>query len=294
MEKRIARLIIDRRGTILLIVGLITLFFLYKASQTEMVTAFKDLLPQNHPYIKLHREFQDTFGGANTISIAVESKKGDIFNIDTLTKVKEMNDLIELTRGVNNYQIHSIARHNVKDIRATSWGIEADPVMHPYVPETREEIEKLKKVIYGNETIYGKLVSRDSKAALILAEFLEERLDYKYLFKRIMEAKNSLEDDNTTIYIAGEPILYGWIYHYFREIVYVMVATTLVMILMLWIYLKRIEGVIIPMTSALLTAIWGLGITRLLGFNFDPLTLVIPFVIAARTLSHSVQMAERF
>jgi len=182
----------------------------------------------------------------------------------------------------------------VKDIRATAWGIEVEPIMWPDVPRTRGEIEQLRDVIHSNEMIWGQLVSRDDRAALITAAFLEDWRDYRYIFNRLMPLLKSLEDEDTEIWAAGEPILYGWIYHYLPHICAVMAVTVVAMVVVLAAYLRRAEGVVIPMTSVFLTATWGLGFTQLLGFNFDPLTLVIPFVIAARTMSHSVQMAERF
>lgn len=294
MAKTLAELIIRWRGLIGIIVFILTVFFANCAYKIELSTAFKDLLPMNHFNTKLHEEFRSTFGGAHVIYIMMEVKKGDIFNYHTLTKIQEITDLLELTRGVHPYQIHSLSRQNVKEVKATSWGLEASPVMHPYVPKTREGIENLRDVVYANEFIYGHLVSKDGKASLIRAEFLEEKLDYTYLFNRVMQAVKTLEDENTSFYVVGEPILYGWIYHYLTEIILVMGVTGLAIVLALWLFLRRIEGIIIPLISTFITAIWGMGITYLLGFNFDPLSLVIPFVIGARTLSHSVQMAERF
>ncbi len=51
---------------------------------------------------------------------------------------------------------------------------------------------------------------------------------------------------------------------------------------------------LIPFTAAIATAIWGLGFTGWVGITFDPLMLVIPMIITARAVSHTVQMAERF
>ena len=48
-----------------------------------------------------------------------------------LEKVKKLTEMIERTPGANNYQIFSIARQKVKDVRATAWGIEVQPVMWP-------------------------------------------------------------------------------------------------------------------------------------------------------------------
>lgn len=291
---RPAAWIVKRRLPVLIAVILLTVFFGYQARTIEMYTSFADLLPRDHPFITVHNKFHDVFGGANMVFLSVEVTDGDIFNVATLAKVKQLTELLEHTPGVNNYQIFSIARQKVKDVRATSWGIEVQPVMWPDVPQTEDDLEELRRAVNGNPTIGGRLVSTDGKAALITAAFQEERLDYARLFGRIQTAIQNVEDANTRVYAAGEPILYGWIYHHLGDILIVIAVTCLALLALLVLYYRNINGVLIPIVSACITFIWGTGFTALMGFNFDPLLLVVPFLIAARTLSHSIQFRERF
>ncbi|MBI2090473.1 MAG: MMPL family transporter [Deltaproteobacteria bacterium] len=292
--KRLAEWIVRKRFPVLIGVLLLTAFFGYHALKIEMYTAFSDLVPTDHPFIKVHNEFSKIFGGANLVLLAVEVKEGDIFNPQTLAKVKKLTEMLELTRGASNYQIFSIARQKVKDVRATSWGIEVQPIMWPNVPQIEEDLERLQNAIYANPTIAGRLVSMDGKAALITAAFHEERLDYAALFRRIQAAIREVEDENTKVYAAGEPILYGWIYYHLKDILVVIALTCLALLTLLILYYRNLNGVVIPVLSALITFIWGTGFTALVGFNFEPLVLVVPFLIAARTISHSIQFRERF
>jgi predicted RND superfamily exporter protein len=292
--RRLAAFIVQKRATILCIIVLTTLFFSYHAVKIEIYTAFSDLLPRDHPYIKVHNEFWKTFGGANVVLISVEATDGDIFSPAVLEKVKKLTELIERTPGANNYQIFSIARQKVKDVRATAWGIEVQPVMWPNVPRSPEGIERLRDIVFANPTIVGRLVSQDGKAALITAAFHEERLDYAALFQRIQQAIRETEDAKSRVFAAGEPILYGWIYHHLRDIGLITALTCLTILALLVLYYRNLNGVLIPVLSALVTFIWGTGFTALLGYNFEPLILVVPFLIAARTISHSIQFRERF
>ncbi|HXG52566.1 MAG TPA: MMPL family transporter [candidate division Zixibacteria bacterium] len=292
--RKIAEWTVRRRLWVLLALLAATLFFGRAALRIEMYTAFSDLLPKDHPFIRVHNRFAKVFGGANLILLSVEVRDGDIFNPQTLKKIKHLTEVMELTPGVNNYQIFSIARQKVKDVRASSWGIEVQPVMWPEVPRTPEEIGRLRDAVFANPTISGRLVSRDGKAALITAAFHEERLDYARLFARVQAAIRSVEDANTKVYAAGEPILYGWIYHHLRDIGRIIAVTCLAILGLLTFYYRNLNGVLIPLLSALVTFIWGMGFNALLGFNFEPLVLVVPFLIAARTISHSIQFRERF
>src|SRR5919108_238954 len=291
---RLAEGIVKNRLPVLLAIIVLTIFFGYHARKIEMYTAFSDLLPRDHPFIRVHNKFHKVFGGANLVLLSVEVTEGDIYNPSTLTKIKQLTELLERTPGANNYQIFSIARQKVKDVRATSWGIEVQPVMWPDIPLTQIELDQLRSAVNGNPTIAGRLVSMDGKAALITAAFQEERLDYAGLFQRIQSAIHELEDSNTRVYAAGEPILYGWIYYYLSAILIVIAVTCLALLTLLVLYYRNVNGVVIPVLSAVITFIWGTGFTSLMGFNFDPLILVVPFLIAARTLSHSIQFRERF
>ena len=183
--RRAAIFVVEKRAFILAIIVLVTLIFASLSFKIEMYTAFSDLLPRDHPYIQVRNRFWKTFGGANVVLLSVEVSEGDIFNVKVLDKIKTLTELIERTPGANNYQIFSIARQKVKDVRATAWGIEVEPVMWPGVPRSADELQRLRNIVYANPTIVGRLVAEDGKAALITAAFHEERLDYAALFRRV-------------------------------------------------------------------------------------------------------------
>ena len=87
--QRIANFVIGWRFSILMAVIAITLFFAYQITKLRVFTDFGDLLPQSHPYVKIHNKFREIFGGANLLLISVEVKTETIFNKETLGKIKE-------------------------------------------------------------------------------------------------------------------------------------------------------------------------------------------------------------
>jgi len=66
------------------------------------------------------------------------------------------------------------------------------------------------------------------------------------------------------------------------------------MVFLLVIHFRCFYGVFLPLLGIVLSSIWGLGFISLLKWNLDPLNLVIPFLIAARAMSHSIQLVERY
>ena len=51
---------------------------------------------------------------------------------------------------------------------------------------------------------------------------------------------------------------------------------------------------LLPFIGAVAQAIWVSGFLGILGYNLDPLVLVIPLLVSARAASHGVQMVERY
>jgi hypothetical protein len=287
----------------LLILGATTYLFL-NFIDVHVLTSFDELLPQKHPYIKLHKEVRDKFGGANVVTISLEVKEGDIFNPKTLEKIKYLTEQIDLIPGINHYQVESIAHPKVRSLAITPEGMmNSYPVMPDTIPKTPEELAQFKRDCFVNDTVRGRLVSYDGKAALVSAAFYEQRLNYAVVFERLQKLRKELTDDNTTLYITGSPMLYGWIYYHYRyttqlyrgcSIIVVLGITLFVLFSLLLFYFRRIVGVLVPFVGAGISCIWGVGFAGIAGYNFDPLILIVHLLVTARCISHSVQMTERF
>src|SRR5262249_24066631 len=74
----------------------------------------------------------------------------------------------------------------------------------------------------------------------------------------------------------------------------IFLISILLMLLILYISLGRRGGWWAPILTGLASTIWGLGFVGLMRFNFDPVMLVITFILAARDLSHGIQWHGRY
>jgi len=287
--KRFAELVIKGRVLILIFTILATCFFAYQLLHLKIYTSFEDLLPQNHPYIKLHNKIRNLFGGANQVLIVLQVKEGDIFNYKTLKKIKYISEELEGIPAIDVYKIRSLASRSAKELKREAGRISIKTVMYPEIPKTQEEIEELRWSIYGNDMVYGPLVSYDTKKALISADFFDDEVEYSVIFNKLNDLRREVEDENTIVSIAGTPMHYGYVWYHSKDVVRILIITVLVIIAVLYLYFRSIQGVVIPFVSGLVSGIWGLGIMSLLGYNLDPLILVFPFLIALMTARHAMQ-----
>ncbi len=288
------RFLLRNRGSVVLVVTALTLFFTYGLTKIRLHTDFFDFYPRQHPYIRFYNEFRKMFGTANVMQIILEVKHGDIYNPQTLQKLDRITKYMINTKGVVPYQILSIAHPSLNSATATSGALQIRPVFYPGVPETQEEADQVRFAVYANPNIRGLYVANDDTAAVVNAGFWEEALDFHYLYQHMMELKHAEEDDNHTVYITGFPWLYTSVLQYTNQLIYVFALTLLSLAFLLYSYFRTFTGIWVPVFSGILSTVWGLGIAAHLGFNLDPLVLVIPIFLTARALSHSVQSMDRY
>ena len=381
---RFAEWWISRRWISLALMVIPTLFFVSQIPKIQVFSRFADLLPQRHEFIKTYNEMRETFGGANVVTMSLEASQDDIFTYEALEKVRFLTDEVDKVRGVNHYQVASIAHRKIRRIITTAGGlVKSTPVLPRVVSRDEEALKRLREEMFNNDIVYGTYLSEDGKAALILAGFDEERLDYSEVYERLrvlrelVEAphffvaraadrlrdvtaragedaarfadarrqfselreevqKAGLEIDAalldrvqaeleaeaadaaqaavtalgaaigelnappengapvTRLYIAGEPMLKGWIYHHAFQMPFIFALTGIVFVILLGINFRSLGGVALPLLSTGVSALWGLGFVGLVGYNLDPLILVVPILISARTASHAVQWLERY
>ena len=291
---RLGQWLIDHRKAVAVVTYGFTAVMMFFAFRMEMFTEFGDLLPYRHPFVLVHTKFANQFGGANNITIMVEVKDGTIFNKDTLTKIFKMTQVIDILPGINHDQIDSIGHRSTRYMKFEGASIATPPVMRR-VPKTDRDVDDVRNIVHYSDSLHGILVSLDDKAALIRANFFEGRVNYRQLFYDVDDKIiKPFQDANTTIWVAGEPRLYGWIYHYTSEVWWIFGACTIFMWILLYMYFHDWRGALRPTLTGVISAIWGLGVVKLIGFPMDPLSLVIPFFVTARAVSHSVQMHDRY
>ncbi|HJV25969.1 MAG TPA: MMPL family transporter [Aromatoleum sp.] len=294
MIERIAEFCIHRRAWLVGVIATLTLVLGWSALRIEVRTVFEDMLPSKHEYVQTHERFKDTFGGSNMVTIMFEAKEGDIFNPALLGKVRAVTLGLREVSAVNPYQITSLASKKLKEVQASTDGIATTPLMWPDLPEGAEAMAALKEAVLRNPLVYGPYVSKDLQATLITVDFIDRDVDYAKVFDEVRKLVASVEDDSVCIRVVGDPILYGWVNHYVPETIDLVAAALAVTLGMLFVLLRTWRGVLLPFLAGVVSAVWALGICRLLGIHFEPLVIVVAMLITSRAVSHSVQIVNRF
>jgi predicted RND superfamily exporter protein len=190
--------------------------------------------------------------------------------------------------------ILSIASTKARYSEATAEGIDMRPLMDDHAPQTPAEVARFRRMVDQSPNARVFLISRDDTATLLTAQFIERKLDYGVAFEHLQKLAAAARDAEHEIYLAGQPVLIGWVYQYEREMITIFAVTLGALILALALYMRNTVGVLTPIVTSLTAAIWAFGLVGWLDISIEPLLMVVPLLLTARSFSHCVQFTERF
>jgi predicted RND superfamily exporter protein len=201
---------------------------------------------------------------------------------------------VDRLAGINHNQVFSLASERVGFADAVPGAIVSHPFMFPGVPRTSEEIGRLKLEMAAHRNRLRHLVSDDNRAAAVTAAFNENDFDSRALFDDIQRLVTRYQDGATRVYAAGEPVVRGYGYYYMPIFTAIFITCVAVMAAILFLTLGYSTGWWTPLLTGSLSAIWGLGFVGMMHYDFDPVMLVIPFILTARDISHGIQWQGRY
>ncbi|MGI9245309.1 MAG: RND family transporter, partial [Steroidobacteraceae bacterium] len=111
---RISFWIFRNRKPLLILFVLITILLGAMASQLRVQAAFTKMIPLKHPYMATFLKYQADFGGANKILVAVENKKGDIYDKKFFETLRGVTEEVFYIKGVERSAVTSLFTANVR------------------------------------------------------------------------------------------------------------------------------------------------------------------------------------
>src|SRR5579871_1132150 len=272
----------------------ITLLMAYCATRIRFATSFDDLLPARDPNVTLYHEFADSYGRAQTLVMMLRVREGDIFNPATLRKIQGLTFGANRLPGVNHNEVFSLASYRVVYARAIPGALILRNYMYPNVPKTQAEADELRRTVMTHHAQLAGLITADNKGALIIASFNEHGIDYRETFDAVEKMRSEYADANTLIYASGDVMAFGWGYHFLPRIKLIFALSIALTLALVYLSLGARTGWWVPIATGICSAIWGLGFIGLARFTFDPVMLVIPFILTARDLAHGIQWQGRY
>jgi len=311
MARRYFEWIVKYAYPVMILIGLVTLFFVTQIGRVKTEVDPKQILPQKHPYIETNAKIEHLFGGGRVIVMGIVAKEGNIFTPSYLAKIERLTQEIKKIPGIYSDNVLSIASRRVKNLRFNAQGFDVERLM-PTVPTTQAEADAIRERVFANPLYVGALVSFDASAAAIIidvqdqeaveqsvvisGESLNEAVGDLALYNTLDQLAKQEEDAETTIHLGGLPVSLAFLEQdaiLMNRLVFP-IAFVVIMLIHYRAF-RTLQGMLIPALTAFLSGVWALGLIGLMGVNLDLWTKgLTPILIVATAAGHSVQILRRF
>jgi hypothetical protein len=293
----ISSAIFDHRRTWLIVFGIATALFAASASRLAVDAGFSKMVPLSHPYMKVYRQYEKEFGGANRVAIALMQKDGDIFDKAYMAKLKGLTDDVFLLNGVDRPTVKSLFTPNTRFIEVVEEGFSGGNVIPAAFQGTPADLATVRTNVEKSSEV-GRTVASDFSGALVVAGLLEidpqtgKKLDYFDLASRLESLRAKYGNGNQTVHIIGFAKAVGDIRQGARGVIlFFGLAFAITLALMVW-FVKDVKLTLVALVVAMMPVLWLLGTLPVLGFGIDPLSILVPFLIFSIGVSHAVQMTK--
>jgi len=246
-------------------------------------TKARDLFP-DHPYIHAQDKFEGFFGNASPVVLEMVVREGTIYTPESLAKLKRLTDALDglgfdshvrqrdelrdaleesgiedideirrrLDRAYPPYPVNHDQTRSL--LHRTTQVVEMDPdggakfeALAESVPATQAEAEAFeRRILEKAPEVYGRLVTSDGSAALVMVQFVTDRLSstevYRAVFDHVQGIIDVETDDNHDIYVVGVPIITGWVLHHAWEMLASIGGSVVVIFVLLWAYFRRVHA----------------------------------------------------
>lgn len=285
------------RNPLLALGVLITIVLGWSATRLEVQAGFSKMLPLEHPYMQTFLKYQQDFGGANKVLVAVRAREGTIFSAEALAKLKGVHEDLFFTGGVERSSVLSLYSPNTIFMEVVEDGFRAGPVLPSNFRADAQGFEELRANLLKSQWV-GRIVASDFTAALVSVTLLERdpetgaRLDLKRVGADLEKIRAKHEDGRFSVHIIGFAKSSSDIAAGARGVIAFFGIATLVTAALLFWYSGSLKLTGVGLAAALLPVVWLLGLLPILGLALDPMSILVPFLIFSIGVSHAVQMTN--
>ncbi|WP_306603572.1 RND family transporter [Azonexus sp.] len=291
----IERALFNNRLVIVLLCLIATIFLGYKATGLSLNAAFEKMIPTKHEYIANFLENRAELAGAgNTLRIAIETKNGTIFAPAYLDVVRQINDELFLYPEVDRPFMKSLWAPSVRWTGVTEEGLDGGPVIPDDYDGSPESLDQVRVNVERSGEI-GQLIAANFQSSIILVPLQDkladtgERIDYNKLSQRLEDVRAKYETDDIKIHVTGFAKVVGDLLAGLQQVMLFFAMAIAICTAVLYWYTRCLRSTALVVTCSVVAVIWLLGLLPMLGYELDPYSVLVPFLVFAIGMSHGAQ-----
>ena len=301
LRPAIGAAIFSVRRSLMVLFAIVTVFFAWQMSQLKPDASFEKMIPVSHPYItNFLASKEDLRGLGNSVRIIVETTEGDIFNREFQELLKQVTDEVFYLNGVDRSSLQSLWTPNVRWQEVTEEGFVGGAVIPDDYDGSQRTLDRLRENTLKSGQI-GRLVANNFQSSIIVAPLTEtdpstgERLDYHALSLQLEQViRDKYQTDTIKIHITGFAKLVGDLIDGATLVGLFFLIAFAITGITLFAYSHCLRLTFASLLCSTVAVVWQMGLLNMMGLGLDPYSMLVPFLVFAVGISHSVQITNMF
>ncbi|MBT0962947.1 efflux RND transporter permease subunit [Denitromonas iodatirespirans] len=316
------RLLFNNRRLIVLLCLLASVFLGWQSMRIELNASFEKMIPTGHPFIANFLEHRaDLAGLGNSLRIAVEARDGTIFDKTYLDTLAKINDEVYLLPGVDRPYMKSLWTPATRWIAVTEEGLDGGTVIPDDYDGSPDSLAQVQANVQRSGEI-GQLVAGNFKSSIIFVPLLDkdpktgEALDYADFSTQLENIRAKYENTPlpalsrlkpgvapsggsaaadaasvgaVKIHITGFSKIVGDLIDGLKQVLWFFVLAVGIVTAVLYGYTRCVRSTLLVMGCSLVAVLWQFGLLHLFGYQLDPYSILVPFLVFAIGVSHGAQ-----
>lgn len=302
MWHKIAGLILRNRISLLIALGVITIFMGYQATLIQMDYHYANMLSKDDPVFLDNVRFKQIFGDeANGIVIGFAddnffelNKFNDLQKLcSDLKKIKNVSGVLTVSSAVNIRQITVKDENGVNKRQFETYNLFPDKI------NSQEELDSLKDVFYSLPFYKGLLYNASTHVYLMSVSIDKKILNSKERIPTVNEIERVVREYaskyNTEIHISGHPYIRTQMMDLIKsELKLFVILAIIICILILYLFFRSFKVIGVAMIVVGVSVIWTVGLMGLFHYKITILTGMIPPLLIIIGIPNTIFLLNKY
>ncbi len=290
--KRVLLWVVDYPVTTVLVVLAATVWFGLQLPRLRIDESVEGMMVKRDPARAFHELAKERFGNDDLTVVVV--KASDVFTTDALRLVRRLSEALKRIDGVS--RVESLT--TVKNIKGEADQLDTEPLVGGTVPTAPEDLARVRRDALGNRVFVGNIVAADARATAITV-YTDPKPGDTGFNKRFVQAVEALLQreamPGVVLYQVGSPFTKVEYTRYVAaDLRTVIPIGTALLFLTLLLAFRTPQGVVIPLVTAGLSVVWGMGLMAALGIPLTILTAIVPSLVIGIGFTEDVHMITEY
>ena len=285
----------NNRTLVVSICLFMTVLLAWLSADLRLNASFEKMIPTNHPYVSNYLENKNDLKGlGNAVRIAVANAEGSIFDADYMQTLQHINDEVYLLPGVDRPYMKSLWTPTTRWTAVTEEGLDGDTVVPDGFDGSAQSLQQLRANVERSGEI-GRLIAGDFRSTIIFIPLLDinpqtgEALDYGQFGESLEAIRAKYQNDKIKIHITGFAKIVSDLIASLEQVIGFFVIAAVISTGVLYGYTRCVRSTLLVMSCSMTAVVWQMGVIAVLGYELDPYSILVPFLIFAIGMSHGAQ-----